>query len=75
MTKKPFILLSIFLTAMLVTGCDEQVPVNPQPTDGSNSRVQGSPEERIKNIEADTSLTPEERARRIQVVKERNGLK
>lgn len=59
----------------MIVGCNEQVPVSPKPADGSNPNVQGSPEERIKRIEGDTSLTAEERTRRIKVIKERNGLK
>ena len=69
------LLVSIALMGILAIGCGESVPVSPKPTDGSNPHVSGSPEERIKGIEADTSLSPEERARRIQVVKDRNHLK
>jgi hypothetical protein len=63
------------LMGILVIGCGEKVPVAPMPEDGSNPHVSGSPEERIKNIEADMSLAPEERARRIKIIKERNHLK
>ncbi|MBI1331491.1 MAG: hypothetical protein JST12_11365 [Armatimonadetes bacterium] len=73
--KALFLSLGILACGLLVAGCGESVPVNPKPADGTNPYVQGTPEERIKNIQADTSLSPEERERRIQVVKERNHLK
>jgi len=71
-------LLLIAILSMIgcaVAGCGESVPVNPTSVNGSNPHVEGSPEDRIKAIEADTSLDPAERARRIAVVKERNHLK
>ncbi|AIE83698.1 hypothetical protein OP10G_0330 [Fimbriimonas ginsengisoli Gsoil 348] len=67
--------MGLISTGLFGAGCGDSVPVNPKPADGSNPHVSGTPQERIKNIEADTSLTPEERARRIAVVKERNHLK
>ncbi len=68
-------LIATLLLSFIAVGCGESVPANPKPEDGKNPYVQGTPEERIKNIEADPNLTAEEKARRIQVVKERNGLK
>ncbi len=67
--------LGLACAALYVAGCGDSVPENSKPADGSNPHVQGSPEDRIKAIEADTSLAPEERARRIAVVKERNHIK
>jgi hypothetical protein len=66
--------LAVVLIMFGLAGCDEKVPVSPKHEGGGNPYVSGTPEERIRNIEADTSLNPEERARRIQVIKERNGL-
>ena len=60
--------------AVVGAGCGSSPPENPKPADGSNPNVMGKPQERIANIEADTTLTPEERARRIQLIKERNHL-
>lgn len=74
---KTNLLLSAFAVVLIMfslAGCDEQVPVSPKHEGPGNPNVSGTPEERIRNIEADTTLTPEERARRIQVIKERNGL-
>jgi len=68
-------LIIVAALAAIGAGCGESVPVNPMPKDGSNPYVSGSPQERIKNIEADTTLTPEEKSRRIAVIKERNHLK
>ena len=59
---------------LVIAGCGDSPPVNPMPKDGSNPHVSGSPQERIKNIEADPALTPEEKSRRIGVIKERNHI-
>lgn len=63
------------MATLLVAGCEPSVPVNPKPADGSNSHVSGTPEERIARIEKDETLTPEERTRRINVIKQRFNLK
>ncbi|MGV3614190.1 MAG: hypothetical protein ACO1SV_02540 [Fimbriimonas sp.] len=60
---------------MVAAGCEEPVPTNPKPANGANPYVSGSPEERIKSIEANPELTAEEKARRIAVIKSRNNLK
>ena len=75
--KKTNILLSLCLalTGAAVVGCGDSVPENTRPADGSNPRVGGSAEERIKTIEGNPQLSPEEKARRIQVVKDRNHIK
>lgn len=70
-----FFVTVLALSGALLAGCEPSVPENPKPADGTNPHVSGSPEERIKRIEADSTLSPEERARRIQVVKERNHIK
>jgi hypothetical protein len=60
---------------VVAAGCGESVPTNPKPADGTNPYVSGSPEERIKSIQQNPELTPEEKARRIAVIKQRNNLK
>jgi hypothetical protein len=64
----------LVLSGLFAAGCGDSPPVNPVPTDGSNPHVSGSPQERIKNIEADPTLTPAEKAQRIGVIKERNHI-
>jgi hypothetical protein len=73
--KKSLLAMGLVLFGLLGAGCGESVPENTKPADGSNSRVSGSPEERIAAIEANSMLTPEEKAQRIKVIKERNNLK
>lgn len=69
-------LLAIGLFAgMVAAGCDPEVPTNPKSSGPGNPYVSGNAEERIKRIEADTALTPEEKAQRIAVIKQRNNLK
>lgn len=63
------------VASIVATGCEQPVPTNPKPANGANPYVAGSPEERIKGIEANPDLTPEEKARRIAVIKQRNNLK
>ena len=71
-TRIPF--CATLLLAVLLAGCAESVPEALKPTGGSNARVTSSPQERIKNIESDASLTPAEKAMRIKAVKERNHI-
>jgi hypothetical protein len=59
---------------LAAAGCEPPVPTNPQSKGKGNPYVSGNPEERIKRIEADTTLTPEEKAQRIAVIKQRNNL-
>lgn len=72
---KPFVIVFSLALGMFAVGCGEAVPVSPVSKDGANPYVSGSPEERIKSIEADASLSAEEKTRRIGVIKERNNLK
>lgn len=60
---------------VVAAGCEEPVPTNPKPANGANPYVSGSPEERIKGIQANPDLTVEEKERRIAVIKQRNNLK
>jgi len=75
MKAKVNAILAIAVSGLFVVGCGESVPVNPMPKDGSNPHVSGTPQERIQRIESDPQLTPEEKAQRIKVVKERNNIK
>lgn len=66
-------LTAVAASVFALTGCEEKVPVNP-PSQG-NPYVAGSPEERIKAVENNSMLTPQEKADRIAIIKQRNGLK
>lgn len=63
------------LAGVVAAGCEEPVPTNPKTSGPGNPYVSGSPEERIKRIEGDVALTPEEKSQRIAVIKQRNNLK
>jgi len=73
--NKKILLLGFVLVGMFALGCDEKVPTPPRTPDGSNPNVSGTPQERIERLKTDTSLTPEERDRRIQIIKTRNNIK
>lgn len=63
------------LLLLSVVGCNEpSVPVNPKAPAGTNPHVSGSPEERIKAIQENATLSPEEKAFRIKAIKERNNI-
>lgn len=64
------------ITALLVAfGCGDDVPRQPVPPGGLAPHVEGNPQERIARIQEDSSLSAEEKERRINVVKQRNNLK
>jgi len=64
-----------FVVALVVCfGCGESVPENTLKP-GVNPHVSGSAEDRIKSIEANTSLSQEKKDLYIKTIKERNGLK
>lgn len=68
------VVASLLLGGLLGAGCGESVPENPKPPAGTNAHVSGDPEGRIKNIEADPTLTAAEKTQRIAAIKERNHL-
>lgn len=61
--------------ALFAVGCGEGVPSEQMPADGSNPHVSGSPQDRIAKIQSDTTISQEEKDRRIALVKQRNNLK
>ena len=62
------------ILAALAVGCGESVPVNDPAPKGTNPYVSGDPESRIKRVQEDATLSEEEKARRIKVIKERNNI-
>jgi hypothetical protein len=69
------LLAALATVGLFAAGCGESVPMQQMPADGSNPHVSGSPQERIERIQSDTTLSQEEKDRRIALVKQRNNIK
>lgn len=72
--KKKASAFVLLVALMGCFGCGDSVPENTLKA-GQNPHVSGSPEDRIKSIEANTSLSQEKKDLYIKTIKERNGLK
>lgn len=73
-SRNHLVVAGLLLAALLGAGCGESVPVNPVSANGANPHVSGTPQERIKNVENDPTLTPAEKAQRVAAIKERNHI-
>ena len=65
---------ALVVVLLVCLGCGDSVPENTVKP-GQNPHVSGSPEDRIKSIESNTSLSQEKKDLYIKTIKERNGLK
>ena len=73
--KTTLLFMGLAAVGLFAGGCGDSVPRDQVSAGGGNPHVDGSPLERIEKIKNDTSLSQEERDRRIALVKQRNNIK
>ena len=64
-------LCAVVALPVLLTGCGSDVGVQVQPMTAKDHVMPGTPEERIKAIQADTQISAVEKQRRIDYLKKK----